>query len=93
MMGWLDRLHKPNPPRKQLLFFAQEELSNEYFAVIRATWFERGKICAVTESHIHTYDDAVIAEFTGIVGEALRMGADVSALSIATGEELGIEPT
>jgi hypothetical protein len=27
------------------------------------------------------------------VGEALRMGADVSALSIATAEELGIEPT
>ena len=93
MMGWLDRLQKPNPPRKQLLFFAQEELHNEYFAVIRTTWFEQGKICAVTESHIHTYDDAEIAELTGIVGEALRMGADVSALSIATAEELGIEPT
>ena len=93
MMGWSDRLQKPNPPRKQLLFFSQEELHNEYFAVIRTTWFEQGKICAVTESHIHIYDGAVIAEFTGIVGEALRMGADVSALSIATAEELGIEPT
>tara|TARA_Y100000033_G_scaffold14071_1_gene13149 strand:- start:854 stop:1132 length:279 start_codon:yes stop_codon:yes gene_type:complete len=92
-MSWLDKLRKPHPPRKQLLFFAQEELANEYFAVIRMTWFEHGKICGVTESHIHTYDDAVIAEFTGIVGEALRMGADVSALSIATAEELGIEPT
>ena len=92
-MSWLDKLRKPHPPRKQLLFFAREELSNEYFAVIRMTWFEHGKICGVTDSHIHTYDDAVIAEFTGIVGEALRMGADVSALSIASAEDLGIEPT
>ena len=92
-MGWLDRLQKPNPHRKQLLFFAQQELHNEFFAVIRTTWFKQGKICDVTESHIHTYDDEVIAEFTSIVGEALRMGADVSALSIATAEELGIEPT
>lgn len=92
-MPWEDKLQKPNPPRKQLLFFAQEDLANEYFAVVRLTWFAEGKICGVTETHIHTYDDDVIAEFTGLVGEALRMGADVSALSIADAEELGIEPT
>ena len=92
-MSWLDKLRKPHPPRKQLLFFSQEQLTNEYFAVIRATWFKGGKVCGVTESQIHIYDDEVVAEFTGIVGTALRAGADVSALCIASAEELGIEPT
>ena len=92
-MSWLDKLRKPHPPRKQLLFFAQEDLSNEYFAVVRATWFSGGKACGVTETQIHIYDEDAVAEFTGIVGTALRAGADVSALCIAPAEELGIEST
>ena len=92
-MSWLDKLRKPHPPRKQLLFFAQEQLSNEYFAVVRATWFSGGKACGVTETQIHIYDEDAVAEFTGIVGTALRAGADVSALCIAPAEELGIEAT
>ena len=93
LMSWLDKLRKPHPPRKQLLFFAQEDLSNEYFAVVRATWFSGGKACGVTETQIHIYDEDAVAEFTGIVGTALRAGADVSALCIAPAEELGIEST
>ena len=92
-MSWLDKLRKPHPPRKQLLFFAQEQLSNEYFAVVRATWFSGGKACGVTETQIHIYDEDAVAEFTGIVGTALRAGAGVSALCIAPAEELGIEST
>ena len=92
-MSWLDRVRKPQPPRKQLLFFAQEDLQNEVFAVIRISWFKGGNVCAVTESKISKYDDEVIAEFSGIVGEALRAGADVSAMSVVSAEELGIEPT
>ena len=92
-MSWLDKLRKPHPPRKQLLFFAQEQLTNEYFAVVRATWFSGGKPCGVTETQIHIYDEDAVAEFTGIVGTALRAGADVSALCIAPAEELGIEST
>ena len=92
-MSWKDRLRKPHPPRKQLLFFAQEQLHNEYFAVIRATWFKDGKVCGVTESQIHNYDVDAIAEFTGIISTALHAGADVSALCIAPARELGIEPT
>ena len=51
-MSWLDRVRKPQPPRKQLLFFAQEDLQNEVFAVIRISWFKGGNVCAVTESKI-----------------------------------------
>tara|TARA_Y100000361_G_scaffold144801_1_gene153249 strand:- start:515 stop:793 length:279 start_codon:yes stop_codon:yes gene_type:complete len=92
-MSWLNRVRKPQPPRKQLLFFAQEDLQNEVFAVIRITWFKGGHVCAVTESKISKYDEEVIAEFSGIVGEALTAGADVSAMSVVSAEELGIEPT
>ena len=92
-MSWLNRVRKPQPPRKQLLFYVQEDLQNEVFAVIRISWFKAGSVCAVTESKISKYDDDVIAEFSGIVGEALRAGADVSAMSVVTAEELGIEPT
>jgi hypothetical protein len=92
-MSWLNRVRKPQPPRKQLLFFSQEELQNEVFAVVRISWFKAGHVCAVTESVISKYDEEVIAEFSSIVGEALRAGADVSALSVLPAKDLGIEPT
>jgi hypothetical protein len=92
-MSSLNDLRKPHPPRKQLLFFSQEELHNEYFAVIRCSWFIGGVLCGVSETNLHIYDEHVVEEFTKIVGDSLRDGADVSAISIASAEELGIEPT
>ena len=91
-MSWLNRVRKPQPPRKQLLFFSQEDLQNEVFAVVRISWFQNGCVCGITESKISKYDDEVIAEFSSIVGEALRGGADVSALCVVPAEDLGIEP-
>lgn len=79
--------------RRQLFFYSQEELQNQYFAVIRVTEFLLGRPWGVWEKHIHTYDEDVVETFTEIVGTALAGGADVSAISIATAEELGIEPT
>jgi|TARA_Y100000033_G_C2659637_1_gene68892 hypothetical protein len=79
--------------RKQFFFYSQEELQNQYFAVIRITEFLDGKPWGIWEENIHTYDGDVVAAFTEIVGTALAGGADVSAISIATAEELGIEPT
>lgn len=79
--------------RKQFFFYSQEELQNQYFAVIRITEFLDGRPCGIWEQSIHTYDEDVVEAFTEIVGTALAGGADVSAISIATAEELGIEPT
>ena len=79
--------------RKQFFFYSQEELQNQYFAVIRITEFVDGRPCGIWEENIHTYDEDVVEAFTEIVGTALAGGADVSAISIATAEELGIEPT
>jgi len=92
-MSWLDRLQKPKPPRKQVLYFAQDELNSRYFAVVRFTWFCDGKLCGVTEMAFHNYDVNVIEQLTVAVGTALRDGADVSTLCIAPAEELGLEPT
>jgi len=78
--------------RKQLLYFSQEELQNQFFAVIRITEFVEGRPWGVWEENIHTYDGDVVEKFAEIVGTALEGGADVSAISIATAEELGIEP-
>jgi len=92
-MSWLDKLQKPKPPRKQVLYFAQDELNSRYFAVVRFTWFCDGKLSGVTEMAFHNYDVNVIEQLTVAVGTALRDGADVSTLCIAPAEELGLEPT
>ncbi len=91
-MGWMSRLHRPNPNRKQLLFFTKDQLKDNYFAVIRITWFAAGQICAVNEAVVYQDDLEAVAEFSGIVGEALRGGADVSVVCIASSEDVGLEP-
>tara|TARA_B100001094_G_scaffold38480_1_gene32844 strand:+ start:117 stop:395 length:279 start_codon:yes stop_codon:yes gene_type:complete len=92
-MSWLDRLQKPKPPRKQVLYFAQDDLNGRYFAVVRLTWFCDGKIFRISEMALHNYDVNVMEQLISVVHEALHEGADVSALCIATAEELGLEPT
>ena len=92
-MSWLDKLHRPRPPRKQVLYFAQDDLQSQDFAVVRVTWFCDGKLCGVTEMAFHNYDVNVIEQLTVAVGTALRDGADVSTLCIAPADELGLEPT
>ena len=91
-MSWMSRLRRPNPNRKQLLFFTQDQLKPNYFAVIRITWFAAGAICAVSESVVYQSDLETVAEFSGIVGEALRGGADVSVVCIASSADVGLEP-
>ena len=92
-MSWLDRLQKPKPPRKQVLYFAQDELNSQYFAVVRLTWFCDGKVCGISEMALHNYDVNVMEQLISVVHEALYEGADVSALCIAPADELGLEPT
>ena len=89
-MGWMSRLRKPNPNRKQLLFFTKDQLKNNYFAVIRITWYLHDKISGVSETSIGLYDQDVIAEFSDLVGNALRAGCDVSVACIDDPQHLGI---
>ena len=91
-MSWLDNLHKRKreEPTNRLLFFTKQELKNETYAVIRITWWLHGKISAVSETAICLYDQDVIAEFSDLVGNALRAGCDVSVACIDDPQHLGI---
>lgn len=86
----MKKLHKPNPNRKQLLYFAKDELHEDYFAAIRITWFSIKGACAVSELLIKANDIAAISEFPYVIKEALCSGADVSIVSHLTSESLGI---
>ena len=94
-MSWLDKFRnrKAKKYENRLLFYRQDELQNEYYAVVRISWFNDGKVCGVTESKIDSYDADVVMEFSDIVGNALRAGADVSVVCIDDPENLGIHAT
>lgn len=94
-MGWMDRFRnrKPQKYENRLLYYQQDELKDEYYAVVRITWFNDGKVCGVTEGKIDSYEADVVMEFCSIVGNALRAGADVSVVCIEDPENLGIHAT
>lgn len=91
-MSWLDKFkgRKPQKHEERLLFYQQDQLKDQYYAVVRISWFHDGKVCGVTESKVDAYDADVVMEFSDIVGNALRAGADVSVICIDDPENLGI---
>ena len=74
-------------------FIGKTNCRTNTYAVVRISWFNDGKVCGVTESKIDTYDADVVMEFSDIVGNALRAGADVSVVCIDDPENLGIHAT
>ncbi len=84
---------EPEPEsRHQILYYAQTPLKGDLFAVIRVTWHEKGKLVGVVEDQLEgSLTESVISEFGGIVGEALRGGADVSIICSEPPEAVGIE--
>jgi hypothetical protein len=91
-MSWLDNLRKrkPEDPINRLLFFSKQELAEQTYAVIRITWYLQGKVCGVSETAIGLYEQDVIAEFSDLVGNALRAGCDVSVVCVDDPHNLGI---
>ena len=66
---------------------------DDFFAVVRTTWYSGGAVCAVTECTIDNSDELALMEFTGIVGDALRSGADVSIICVDSSEAVGLKKT
>ena len=93
-MSWIDKLRKrrSDDGHKQLLFVCNGDLINENYAVVRTTWYEERQVIAVTETCIHSYDEAMRAEMRDIIKCALQAGADVSLLCVETPDELGLRP-
>ena len=93
-MSWIDKLRKKrsDDEHKQLLFFSTGDLINENYAVVRTTWYEKRQVIAVTETCIHSYDEAMRAEMRDVIKCALQAGADVSLICVETPDELGLKP-
>ena len=91
-MGFLSRLWRRWVGGKpvQTLYYVQEELPADRFAVVRVSWLLDGKTQAVTEAQIPNRDD-VIAEFTDMVQGALEAGGDVAIICSESASYFGIE--
>ena len=73
------------------MFFLQQPLSDNVYAVVRITWFGSDNLCAVTENKIDLHDIDVLMEFVDIVGGALRANADVCIICNDDPKSLGFE--
>ena len=80
---------KPRPPRRPTLAVIVGAIPDEIFAVVRMSWFRKGQPFEVEEFQILECPDAT-AIFHGTVGQALRLGADVSVVTTYSAETLGI---
>jgi hypothetical protein len=80
---------KPRPPRRPTLAVIVGAIPDEIFAVVRMSWFRKGQPFEVEEFQILKCPDAT-AIFHGTVGQALRLGADVSVVTTYSAETLGI---
>ena len=80
---------KPRPPRRPTLAVITGAIPDDVFAVVRMSWFRKGRPFEVEEFQIVECPDAT-AIFHGTVGQALRLGADVSVVTTYSAESLGI---
>ena len=80
---------KPRPPRRPTLAVITGAVPDDVFAVVRMSWFRKGQPFEVEEFQILECPDAT-AIFQGTVGQALRLGADVSVVTTYSAETLGI---
>jgi len=93
MMNWIAALIEmgASKPRKQQLFCTQETLSPNLFAIMRLTWYRKGKPYEVDEMSIEQAEEGTEAAVHMLVKEALKSGADVSIICACPPEALGIE--
>lgn len=87
----MTRLRRPNPNRKQLLYFAKDELHEGFFAAIRITWFSMAGVSSVSELVVRSSDLEALVQFPQIIKEALTSGADVSIVSFAESQDFGLK--
>lgn len=82
-----------NGDRKRGVYVCEGQCIGNYFAIVRMTWYKRGKICRVRETKIRDSHDTVVntAKFSAVVGTALRDGCDVTVHIECDPDELGLE--
>lgn len=92
-MNWIAALMAmgASRPRRQQLFCTQKQLPAHLFAIMRLTWYKKGKQYQVEEMSIEHAEEGIEAAVQMLITEALKSGADVSVLSACPPEALGIE--
>jgi hypothetical protein len=91
MLMWL-AMGAFKKPRRQQLSCVQGQLPPSLFAIVRISWFKRGRIYAVEEMSIdHAGDDTGEALLL-LFKEALKQGADVYSITTCHPTEIGIDP-
>lgn len=78
--------------RQRMLYVSKRELPEDTFAVVRLSWFSEYGVESIDEIKL-IYEDQdeedMIPEFSTIVAQALKSGADVSILTDVEPELLG----
>lgn len=91
-MSWINRRQKRRSDQpKQLLYFAEQQLESEFYAVIRTTWFEGKQVKYVEESAYSFCDGMTPNDLRRLLKDLLIKGADVSICCIVGADELGLK--
>ena len=78
-------------PRRQQLSCVQGKLPPPLFAVVRVSWFKRGKIYAVEEMSIEDAGKDTGEALLLLFKEALKQGADIHSITVCHPADIGIE--
>lgn len=78
-------------PRRQKLNITTNALIEPVFAVVRVSWFEKGKPRSVDELQLDDGIDNVESVLETLIKNALTAGADVSVLTVAPAECFDVE--
>ena len=73
------------------LYYVRQKLPVDVYAIIRINWHIKQKLVGVSESKMLSVDEDVIAEFTEIIGTALRTGCEVCVICSEDPYDLGFE--
>lgn len=83
---------QPKQPRRPVLFHCRDPIQEDCVAVIRFSWFRKGRVKQVEEFVLWQADEETdwLEILCNICIEALGRGADVSLIGPWTLEDLGI---
>lgn len=78
-------------PRKQHLVCIKGDMKPHIFAIIRLSWYRKGKLYTVEEMNVENGTDDTPEAVIMLIKEALKSGADVTMQTACKPADLGIE--
>lgn len=81
---------EPRPQREQELDYHISKLPQEILAIVRVSWYRKGKADEVEERVLYEDGQAGYDEFAWLVQNSLKRGANVSIRSGYDPKDLGI---